>query len=162
VTGMGMITPIGLDVPSTWRAMQESRSGTGPITQFDASAFDVQVAAEVKGFDPESLMDRRSARRSGRHTQMAVVAANEAVASANSACASGGDAIGQAMNLLRLGYADCIIAGGAEAVIGRVMVASLGGIGALTHTWNAQPEKASRPFDAKRSGFVLGEGAGVL
>ena len=82
--------------------------------------------------------------------------------SVNSACASGGDAIGQAMNLLRLGQADCILAGGAESMISRVPIASLGGLGALTKTWNDQPEKASRPFDAKRSGFVLGEGAGVL
>jgi 3-oxoacyl-[acyl-carrier-protein] synthase II len=186
----------------------------------------------VKGFVPEDLMDRRTARRSGRHTQMAVVAAREAVeaagleiteanrddigvilassgtlftigeqdkiieergpsrvdpltvprvgqysaaarvgrllevrgpnSSVNSACASGGDAIGQALNLLRLGEAQCILAGGTEAIITPVAVASLGGLGALTKGWNATPEKGSRPFDAKRSGFVLGEGAAVL
>jgi 3-oxoacyl-[acyl-carrier-protein] synthase II len=82
--------------------------------------------------------------------------------SVNSACASGGDAIGQAMNLMRLGQAECIIAGGAEALISRVVIASLGGLGALTKTWNDEPSRASRPFDAKRSGFVLGEGAGIL
>ena len=232
VTGVGLVTPLGLDVPSTWQAMLVGVSGTGPITHFDASQFDVQVDAEVKGFVPEELMDRRSARRSGRHTQMAVVAADEAVKSAglviddenrdsigviiassgaffsigeqdriidergpgrvdpltvpkvgqysaavrvgrlhevrgpnssvNSACASGGDAIGQAMNLMRLGQADCVIAGGAEALISRVVIASLGGLGALTKTWNAEPLRASRPFDARRSGFVLGEGAGIL
>jgi 3-oxoacyl-[acyl-carrier-protein] synthase II len=232
VTGLGMVSPLGLDVPTTWRAMLDGRSGTGRITHFDPSAFDVQVDAEVKGFVAEDLMDRRTARRSGRHTQMAVVAAREAVESANlliddsnrdsigvliassgalftvgeqekiidergpgrvdpltvpkvgqysaavrvgrllevrgpnssinSACASGGDAIGQALNLMRLGQADCILAGGAEAMISRVVIASLGGLGALTKTWNAQPEKASRPFDAKRSGFVFGEGAAVL
>jgi 3-oxoacyl-[acyl-carrier-protein] synthase II len=227
-----MVTPLGLDATSSWKAMLEGKSGTGSLTHFDASRFDVQVSAEVKGFVPEDLMDRRTARRSGRHTQMAVVAAREAVESAgliidesnrdsigvliassgalftigeqdriidergpgridpltvprvgqyspavrvgrlmevrgpnssiNSACASGGDAIGQAMNLLRLGQAECVLAGGAEAMISRVVVASLGGLGALTKTWNAEPERASRPFDANRSGFGLGEGAGVL
>ena len=232
VTGLGMVTPLGLDAHTSWKSLLAGKSGTGPITHFDASRFDVQVSAEVQGFVPEELMDRRTARRSGRHTQMAVVAAREAVTSANltidesnrdaigvmiassgalfsigeqdriidergpgridpltvprvgqyspavrvgrlmevrgpnssinSACASGGDAIGQAMNLLRLGQAECILAGGAEAMISRVVVASLGGLGALTKTWNGEPERASRPFDAKRSGFVLGEGAAVL
>ncbi len=232
VTGIGMVTPLGLNAPDSWQAMLEGRSGTGPITQFDSFDSDVKVAAEVKGFVPENLMDRRTARRSGRHTQLGVVAGLEAAASANltidesnrdsigviiassgalqligeqelvaeakgatrvdpltvprvgqysaavrvgrllevrgpnssvnSACASGGDAIGQAMNLMRLGYADCMLAGGAESMIGRVVISSLGGLGALTKTWNDHPEQASRPFDARRSGFVLGEGAGVL
>jgi 3-oxoacyl-[acyl-carrier-protein] synthase II len=227
-----MVTPLGLTAPATWQAMLEGRSGTGPITQFDSSDSEVKVAAEVKGFVAEDLMDRRTARRSGRHTQLAVVAGHEAAAhanltidesnrdsigviiassgglqlvgeqeliaqargasridpltvprvgqysaavrlgrllevrgpnsSVNSACASGGDAIGQAMNMMRLGYAECMLAGGAESMIGRVVVSSLGGLGALTKTWNDQPERASRPFDAKRSGFVLGEGAGVI
>ena len=232
VTGLGMITPLALDAPATWRAMLAGVSGTARITTFDPEAFDVQVAAEVKGFVAEDLMDRRTARRSGRHTQMAVVAAREAIESANliiddanrdaigvliassgmlfaigeqervidergpgrvdpltvprvgqysaavrvgrllevrgpnssinSACASGGDAIGQAFNLMRLGEAECMLAGGSESMIARVPIASLGGLGALTKAWNHQPEKASRPFDAKRSGFVLGEGAAVL
>jgi 3-oxoacyl-[acyl-carrier-protein] synthase II len=232
VTGLGMVTPVGLDAGSSWQALLEGRSGTGPITLFDDFDSDVKVAAEVKGFVPEDLLDRRTARRSGRHTHMGVVAANEAVASAglkiddsnrdsigvviassgalhnigeqevianergttrvdpltvprvgqyspavrvgrllevrgpnssvNSACASGGDAIGQALGLLRLGYADCMLAGGAEALIGRVVTASLGGLGALAKSWNHDPEHASRPFDAKRAGFVLGEGAAIL
>jgi 3-oxoacyl-[acyl-carrier-protein] synthase II len=82
--------------------------------------------------------------------------------SVNSACASGGDAIGEAMNLMRLGQADCMLAGGAEAMISRVLISSLGGLGALAKTWNAEPLRASRPFDQKRSGFVLGEGAAIL
>jgi 3-oxoacyl-[acyl-carrier-protein] synthase II len=221
-----------LGAPSTWESLLAGRSGTGPITHFDATDSEVKVAAEVKNFVAEDLLDRRTARRSGRHTHMAVVAAQEAVASAglvidesnrdsigvliassgalhnigeqeivanergpsrvdpltvprvgqyspavrvgrllevrgpnssvNSACASGGDAIGQAMNLLRLGQAECMLAGGAEALIGRVVIASLGGLGALTKGWNTMPDKASRPFDAKRSGFVLGEGAAIL
>ena len=232
VTGVGMVTPLGLDVPTSWQALLAGRSGTGPISYFDATNFDVQVAGEVKGFVAEDLLDRRTARRSGRHTQMAVVAANEAVAAAglviddenrdsigviiassgalfsigeqekvidergasrvdpltvprvgqysaavrvgrlmevrgpnssvNSACASGGDAIGQALNLLRLGQADCMIAGGSESMTSRVIIASLGSLGALAKSWNAAPERASRPFDARRSGFVLGEGAAIL
>jgi 3-oxoacyl-[acyl-carrier-protein] synthase II len=212
--------------------MKAGRSGTGPITHYDASAFEVQVAGEVKGFVAEDLLDRRTARRSGRHTHMAAVAAYEAVAAANltidetnrdaigviiassglhdavveqdrvieergpgrvdpltvprigqysaavrvgrllevrgpnssvnSACASGGDAIGQALNLLRLGQAGCMIAGGSEAMVSRVVMASLSGLGALVKTWNHAPERASRPFDARRGGFVLAEGAGVL
>jgi 3-oxoacyl-[acyl-carrier-protein] synthase II len=232
VTGVGMVTPLGNDVASTWQGMLAGRSGLGRITHFDPEGFEVQIAGEVKGFVAEDLMDRRTARRSGRHTQMAVVAANEAVADAgleiteanrdaigaiiassgtlftigeqdkiidergpnrvdpltvprvgqysaaarigrlleirgpntsvNSACASGGDAIGQALNLLRLGQASCILAGGSEAIVTRVAIASLGGLGALTKAFNATPERGSRPFDANRSGFVLGEGAAVL
>ncbi len=232
VTGVGMVTPLGLDVATSWEGLRSGRSGLSRISQFDPTGFDVQIAGEVKSFVPEDLMDRRTARRSGRHSQMAVVAANEAVAAANlaieasnrdaigvmiassgqlfsiptqdriidergpgrvdpltvprvgqysaavrvgrvlevrgpnstvnSACASGGDAIGQALNLMRLGQAECMLAGGSEAMVGRVGIASLGGLGALTKAWNAEPERGSRPFDAKRSGFVIGEGAAIL
>ena len=232
VTGVGMITPLGLDAPSSWQAMLAGKCGIQRISHFDPEGYDVQIAGEVKGFVPEERMDRRTARRSGRHTQMAVVAANEAVAAAgleindsnrdqigvllassgtlftvgeqekvieergpqrvdpltvprvgqysaaarvgrvlevrgpnssvNSACASGGDAIGQAINIMRLGMADCMLAGGSEAIITRVAIASLAQLGALTKAWNDAPKKGSRPFDAKRSGFVLGEGAAVL
>ena len=234
ITGLGLVTPVGLDVASTWEAMLAGRSGTDTITNFDASRFEVQVAGEVKGFVPENLMDRRTAHRSGRHTQMAVVAAREAVESAklvvddsnrdaigvmiassgshetiagqdriiedenrgpsrvdpltvprigqysaavrvgrllevrgpnssnNSACASGGDGIGQALNMLRLGYAECIVAGGSEAMVTPVVVAAMSQLGALVKSWNHEPKRASRPFDAKRGGFVLGEGAGIL
>jgi 3-oxoacyl-[acyl-carrier-protein] synthase II len=232
VTGVGMVTPLGLDLSSTWSALLAGRSGLGRISHFDPARFEVQIAAEVKDFEPENFMDRRTARRSGRHTQMAVTAANEALASAglsindsnrdaigvvlassgtlftigeqdkvieergpsrvdpltvprvgqysasarvgrvlevrgpnssiNSACASGGDAIGQALNMMRLGYADCILAGGSEAIITPVAIAALGNLGALTKTWNDEPQRGSRPFDARRSGFVLGEGAAVL
>lgn len=232
VTGIGMVTPLGLDTDSTWSAMLAGTPGIRRISHFDPEGFDVQIAAEVKGFVPEDHMDRRTARRSGKHTQMAVVAAQEAMnaarldlsgvdrdamgvvlassgtlftigeqekildergpqrvdpltvprigqysasvrvarileirgpnSSVNSACASGGDAIGQAVNMMRLGYADRMIAGGSEAIITRVSIAALSQLGALTKTWNHDPERGSRPFDAKRSGFVLGEGAAVL
>src|SRR3989304_3805771 len=232
VNAQGLVPPPALAGPRSRKALLAGVSGTGRISHFDPEAFEVQVAAEVKGFVAEDLMDRRTARRSGRHTPLALVAANEAVApatltiddanrdaigvlvassgmlfaigeqelvieargpsrvdpltvprvgqysaavrvgrllevrgpnsSVNSACASGGDALGQALNLIRLGYAECMLAGGSEAMISRVPIASLGGLGALTKSWNHAPEKASRPFDAKRSGFVLGEGAAVL
>src|SRR3990172_8629007 len=83
VTGVGMVTPLALDAPSSWKALLAGVSGTGRISHFDPEAFEVKVAAEVKGFVAEDLMDRRTARPPGRHTHMAVVAANEAVASAN-------------------------------------------------------------------------------
>src|SRR5688500_439552 len=79
VTGVGLVTPLGHDVPSTWDAMLAGKSGTARVSAFDAEAYEVQVAGEVKGFVPEALMDHRTARRSGRHTQFAVVAAREAV-----------------------------------------------------------------------------------
>jgi 3-oxoacyl-[acyl-carrier-protein] synthase II len=232
VTGVGLVTPLGLDVEASWGGLLAGRSGTNRITAFNPEGFEVQVAGEVKGFVAEELMDHRTARRSGRHTQFAVVATDEAVRMArltidetnrdaigvviassgtmhnvteqdqiidergpnrvdpltvprlgqysagvrvgrilgvrgpnstvNSACASGGDAIGQAMNMMRLGLADCMVTGGAEAMVSRVLIATLGRMGALTKTWNHEPEHASRPFDARRSGFVLGEGAGIL
>jgi len=232
VTGVGIVSPLGLDAPSTWAAMLAGTPGITRITQFDPEGFDAQIAGEVKGFVPEELMDRKVARRSGRHTQMAVVAAHEAVKSAcleinatnrdeigvyiassgalfviaeqdkvleqrgphrvdpltipkvgqysaamrvgrefavrgpnssvNTACASGGDAIGQALNFLRLGLAECMIAGASEALINPVTVAGLGNLGALAKTWNAEPPRGSRPFDAQRSGFVLGEGSALL
>src|SRR6266705_1666893 len=82
VTGLGIVSPLGVDAPSTWQAMLAGKSGVRRITHFDPQGFDVQIAGEVKGFVPEDLMDRRVARRSGRHTQMAVAAAHEAVKNA--------------------------------------------------------------------------------
>jgi 3-oxoacyl-[acyl-carrier-protein] synthase II len=80
----------------------------------------------------------------------------------NSACASGTDALGHALNLIRTGSAEVLLAGAAEAIVTPVGVASMAVLGALTKDWNDEPERASRPFDARRSGFVLGEGAGML
>ena len=79
ITGLGAITPLGLDMPSTWAAMMAGRSGAGPITRFDASAFEVQFAAEIKGFEPTNYMDRKTARRSDRVVQIALVATGEAL-----------------------------------------------------------------------------------
>ena len=232
VTGLGVISPVGLEVKTFWQNLLSGRSGIGPITLFDASNFPVRIAAEVKDFDPQQYLDFKMARRSGRFAQMAVAASQQALCAAglevneetrdrigvvvassggqfeigrqeeviekrgasrvdplliprlggymaaarvgrvlnvrgpnttiNSACASGTDALGHAWNLIRTGSAEVLLAGAAEAIVTPVGVASMAVLGALTKSWNDEPERASRPFDAKRSGFVLGEGAGML
>jgi 3-oxoacyl-[acyl-carrier-protein] synthase II len=232
VTGLGAITPLGLDVPTTWAALVEGRSAGGPITQFDASDCEVRIGCEVKGFDPRSFMDHREARRTDRFTQYALGAAKEALAdsginkesvdpwrvgvliatgiggihtlvdtietigqrgpsrgsplavpmlmanaaagniaithgfhgpnySISSACASSNHALGEAMETIKRGDADVMVAGGAEAALALIAVATLGNAGALSKR-NDDPAGASRPFDATRDGFVWGEGAAVL
>ena len=232
VTGLGVLSPVGLDVETTWQSLLAGRTGITNITLFDASEFPVRVAAEVHDFDPQQYLDYKTARRSGRFQQLAVAAAQQALCSAalevndetrdeigvivassggafemskheavieergasrvdpliiprlgghmaaarvgrvlgvrgpnstiNSACASGTDALGHALNLIRSGSADVLIAGSAEAIVTPVGVATMAVLGALTKDWNDEPERASRPFDARRSGFVLAEGAGML
>ncbi len=230
VTGMGAITPIGLNVEEFWQGLAAGKSGVAPITRFDATDFRVKVDAEVKGFDPTKCMDLKAVDRSPRAVQLVVGAANEAVASAkldmtqecpervgvsvaamvgsdyivkqnelinrrgprradplfitkaspsggamvigmmlgakgpnssvNTLCASGVDAIGTALNFIRLGYADVMIAGGADSSLDLVSVAGVDILGALSR--ESDPLKASRPFDANRDGFVYGEGAGLV
>ena len=232
ITGIGAITPIGNDAETFWRNLLAGKSGITSITHFDASKFPVQVAGEVKGFDPLEVMEHRAARRSGRFAQLALKAAKEALCSArieldsatatetgvimastggvfemgrqqtiidergpnrvdpliiprwgphmaagrvgrelglrgpnssvNSACASATDALGHAFMMIRAGAADILLSGGTEAIITPVAIATMGLMGALSKGYNATPEKASRPFDLNRDGFVLGEGAGVL
>ncbi|MBV9790516.1 MAG: beta-ketoacyl-[acyl-carrier-protein] synthase II, partial [Chloroflexi bacterium] len=79
VTGLGAVTPLGLDVASLWSGIKEARSGIGPITRFDASDFDTKIAAEVSGFDPLTVMDRKEARRTDRVIQLAMAATAEAL-----------------------------------------------------------------------------------
>ena len=232
VTGIGVVSPVGLDVESFWQSLLAGRSGIGPITNFDTTNHIVRIAAEVRDYDPQQHMDYKMARRSGRYAQFAVGASRQALCSAglevndetrdqigvlvassggafemgkqeeiiarrgagrvdplliprlgghmaaarvgrvlnvrgpnttiNSACASGTDAIGHALNMIRSGSADVLLAGAAEAIVSPVGVASMAVLGALTKEWNDEPERASRPFDAHRSGFVLAEGAGIL
>ncbi len=232
VTGMGAISPLGLDVPTLWQGLLEGRSGAAPITLFDASPYDTRFACEVKGFDPLNYMDRKEARRSDRYTQMAIAAADEAMCNAGleigannaervgviigsgvgglmtireqfytlvtkgpravspftipmiignmaagqvamrygakginycttSACASSAHAVGEAFEAIRRGVAEAIIVGGSEAPIDPFGVASFCAARALS-TRNDAPDKACRPFDAQRDGFVMAEGAGVL
>ncbi|HEX7049854.1 MAG TPA: beta-ketoacyl-ACP synthase II [Longimicrobiales bacterium] len=235
VTGMGAVTPIGLGVPAFWAALLEGRSGAGPITRFDASAFSTRFACELKGFDPLDHMDRKLANRLDPYAQYAVAAAGEAVRDAGldsggmaeadrdrvgvifgsgqgglitfqnqtktllergpgrlspffvpmmipdmaagviamehgfrgpnhcvvSACATGNHNIADALMLIQRGDADVVVSGGAEAAICEVGVGGFAAARALS-TRNDAPAEASRPFDAERDGFVMGEGAGAL
>lgn len=230
ITGMGAITPLGLNVEEYWQGLKEGRSGVGFITLFDASLYPVKVAAEVKGFDPLNYMSHKRMDRAERVTQFAIAAARMAVEDAkldmsaekpdqvgvilatsgamsklidlgesinkrgaraihplliprvapsmvsaqvglelgakgpnttlNSACASGSDSLGTAFNHILLGHAEVILAGGSEAIIDKFGIGSTGGVGALSR--NPDPQKASRPFDKNRDGFIFAEGAGVL
>jgi len=233
VTGMGAITPVGNDVATTWRSLIEGKSGTAPITKFDASNFPVKFAAEVKGFNPLDFMDRKEAKRADQYTQYAVAAARQAMTNANlverngmdpdrigviigsgigglksfeeqhdvyrergvgkispffipmfiadiaagivsmmfnakgpnyatvSACATSAHAIGDAYRTIQYGDADVMITGGAEATVTPMAIGGFANMKALSER-NDSPETASRPFDATRDGFVMGEGAGVL
>lgn len=232
VTGMGIISPLGLDVATTWDGIINGRSGVDFITAFDPEGFDTHFAAEVKGFDPENYLDRKEARRMDRFAQFAAVAAQQAckqaglergsvdpyrvgviigsgiggigtlstqheiliergpkrvspflipmmlgdMASAQvsmvtgsmganycavSSCSSGADALGQAWAMIRRGQEDIVLAGGSEAPVVPVAVAGFNALRALSR-FNEDPSKASRPFDATRDGFVMGEGAAVL
>jgi len=232
VTGLGCVTPIGLDVPTTWHAMVAGISGVGPITSFDASGFETRIAAEVKGFDPTRYVGPKGARRMDRFVQLGLAAAIEAFQDAGltvdecsaerigvvggsgiggigilsqqfevlftkgperlspflipmlimdmlagqvsitlgvkgpnfgivSACATSGHAIGEAAEVIRRGDADAMIAGGSEAGVVPIGVGAFGAMRAIS-TRNDEPEKASRPFDAERDGFVIGEGGGMM
>jgi len=233
VTGMGVITPVGNDVATTWRSLIEGKSGTAPITKFDASTFPVRFAAEVKGFDPLKYMDRKEAKRADAYTQYAVAAARQAMQNADlvdrngmdpdrigviigsgigglksfeeqhdvyrergvgkispffipmfiadiaagivsmqfnakgpnyatvSACATSAHAIGDAFRTIQYGDADIMITGGAEATVTPMAIGGFANMKALSER-NDSPETASRPFDATRDGFVMGEGAGIL
>jgi 3-oxoacyl-[acyl-carrier-protein] synthase II len=230
---MGAITPVGNDVATTWRSLIEGKSGTAPITKFDASNFPVKFAAEVKGFNPLDYMDRKEAKRADQYTQYAVAAARQAMTNANlverngmdpdrigviigsgigglksfeeqhdvyrergvgkispffipmfiadiaagivsmmfnakgpnyatvSACATSAHAIGDAYRTIQYGDADVMITGGAEATVTPMAIGGFANMKALSER-NDSPETASRPFDATRDGFVMGEGAGVL
>ena len=232
ITGIGVISPVGNDLRSTWEAIVAGRSGVAPITRFDPEGHQTRFAAEVQDFDPAARLGRKEARRTDRYTHFAVAAAFAAleqsgltidVANADrvgvligsgmggaetidagmetvltegpgrlspffmpmflgnmasgtvaiatgargpnfspvSACASSAHAIGEAAEILRRGDADVILAGGSEAPMARMVVAGFNAMGALS-TRNDDPEAASRPFDAERDGFVLGEGGAVL
>jgi 3-oxoacyl-[acyl-carrier-protein] synthase II len=232
VTGIGAITPLGLDMATTWEALIAGKSGIDYITLFDASNLEVKIAGEVKGFDPNSYINRKDSRRMDRFAQMAVAAGYQAVKNASlkidstnendigvfigsgigglttlfeqarvlvekgpdrvspflapmmiadiaaaqisialgvkgpnmcmtSACSSGSDAIGLAAEYIKFGNAEVMIAGGAEAIINPLGVTAFSQLKALS-TRNGAPQKASRPFDRDRDGFILAEGAVAL
>ena len=231
VTGLGAVTPIGNDVPSFWEGLSSGRNGITRVTSFDPTDHIVQIAGEVKDFDPEQYLERRVARRTGRFAQFSAAAGLQALEDSgivpdeygaddigvviatsgdaldmgpewekylqkgskgvdpfiitrmgqhmaaaslarqigvrgpnttiNTACASGTDALGHGLSMVRLGHAKAVLVGGAESMITPLALSSMGRMGALSKN-NDDPEHASRPFDANRDGFILGEGAGVL
>lgn len=245
ITGMGVVSPIGHDVQSTWSNLMAGKSGIAPIKQFDASAFPTYIAAEVKNFKPNSQHKGKHTRFAMSFTQYALEAAQQAfddagilptqenaarwgvvtgsgmmtsefsylhrfqqacaqdgdadwnllqtkarefyqlvdfgqttsnsglsllvqqfgikgyASSVHTACASGGQALGLAMQVIRRGEADFMLAGGFDSMINPLGLSSFCLLGALS-TYNDTPETASRPFDGTRNGFVLGEGAAFI
>jgi 3-oxoacyl-[acyl-carrier-protein] synthase II len=245
ITGLGLVTPVGNDVATTWSSVLGGRSGAAPISLFDASGFSTRIAAEVKGFDDASVAhDRRMMKFANRSHRFALEAAEQAMRDANveptaatgarwgctvgtgmmgvayadlegvqvqaaadgelhpalllgnqtavdpmvfcrsqataglalltrrfgihgyatsvhTACASGGQAIGTALKLIRRGSVDFALAGGFDSMISPIGLAGFCLLSAVSAD-NDTPETASRPFDATRNGFVLGEGAGFL
>jgi 3-oxoacyl-[acyl-carrier-protein] synthase II len=232
VTGLGVISPVGLTASDMWEALVSGQSGVDYISSFDPTSFETKFAAEVKGFDPMVYVSRKEAHRMDRFTQFAVAASLQAVEAAglkidnsntdeigviignsvcgllevaeqlevlretgprkispilaptmtgdaapvqvslilgakgpnyspSSACSSGSDGIGHAYNTIRYGQAKVMLAGGTEAPIAPVCIAAFNAARALS-TCNSEPQSACRPFDAKRDGFVLGEGAAII
>lgn len=231
ITGLGLVTPLGLSVQSTWDALLQGKSGVGIIQRFDPSEYPAQIAAEVKGFDPLSVMEKKEVKKYDAFTHYAVAAAQEAIADSGlsikeeadrvgvmmasgmggfssldyhlqvfhqeghrrlspffipstiintvagivsimsgakgpnysvvSACATGNHAIADAFHIIRRNEADAMIAGSSEATVHPVAINGFANMKALS-TRNDAPEKASRPFDRDRDGFVMGEGSGVL
>ncbi len=231
VTGMGAVTPIGIGVEAFWEGLKQGRKGFAPITRFDASEYKCSLAAEVRDFDPEKYMDKKTARRMEQFCQFAVAAAGEAIADAGlnleqedswrvgcsigsgigslqamereydrltqkgpsrvsplfvplmisnmaagnvsifyglkgknlnvvTACATGTNSIGEAFRAIQYGDADVMAAGGAEGCVTPLGIAGFCALTALSSS--TDPQRCSIPFDKDRSGFVMGEGAGVV
>ena len=232
VTGVGMITPLGVGTGPTWEAILGGKSGVGPITKFDASQFSTTIAAEVKGFAPEDFVDRKEIKRMDPFIHLAMASAHLAMEDAGlsidgemgprvgvymgsglgglstleryhqayleegvrkispffipmlisnlapghiairygakgpnitttTACAASSHAIGEALVAIRRGVCDAVIAGGSEATITPMGLGGFCAMKALSSR-NDDPERASRPFDKDRDGFVMGEGAAIL
>lgn len=231
VTGLGAVTPIGNNVEAFWSGVKEEKIGFAPITRFDATDYKSKLAAEVKDFNPEEYMDKKSARRMELFCQFAVAAAGEAMKDAGldmeqedpwkvgcaigsgigslqaiereygrlvekgpsrvgplfvpmmisnmaagnvsimyglkgkslnvvTACATGTNSIGEAFRTIQYGDADVMLAGGTEGAVTPVGIAGFTALTALSDSQD--PERCSIPFDSERSGFVMGEGAGVV
>ncbi len=232
VTGIGLVSPLGVGTEVTWQKICEGKSGIGPITAFDASRFNSRIAGEVRDFDPLQFIDRRELRKMGRFIQFAIAASEFAVQAANlkitpelatrtgvyigsgigafeiierehkvylekgperispffipativnlaagyvsirfgakgpnsataTACTSSAHAIGDSFKIIQRGDADIMICGGAEACITPMGVGGFAAMRALSQR-NDEPERASRPWDRERDGFVVGEGSGIL
>ncbi|HOJ77076.1 MAG TPA: beta-ketoacyl-ACP synthase II [Bacillota bacterium] len=232
ITGIGLVTPIGLNTNENWDSLLAGRSGIAPITRFDTSKHATTIAGEVKNFDPANFIEKKEIKKMDRFIHYAIAAAEEALADSGfkitpenaervgtivgsgmggvetlcnnenacvqqgpgrvsaffvpgcvinlapgqisirtgakgpnfspvSACATGTHALGEAYHIIKRGEADVVFSGGAEAAITPLAVAGFNNMKALS-TNNETPEKASCPFDAKRNGFVMGEGSGIL
>ncbi len=230
VTGLGAVTPLGNDVPSTWDAAVNGRSGIDFIQAFETDGLPIRIAAEIKGFDPLSVASAKDARKLENYVLISLSAAKEALADAQltdfdpdrvgiifgsaiggvtmiaeqalilkergpdrvapsflpnvlvdtasgqmaislgikgpnyaivSACATGSHAIGEAAELIKRGWADAAIAGGVESCVDPLILAGFTAMRGLASE-NEYPPRASRPFDATRDGFVIGEGAGAV
>jgi 3-oxoacyl-[acyl-carrier-protein] synthase II len=233
ITGIGAVTPVGIGKDEFWKAMLEGKNGIGRITRFDASEHKVQIAGEVKDFEPADYMDKKESKRIDRYAQFAIAAAKMAIEDSKldlekenrerigtfvgsgiggietmhsqyeklfskgpskispffipmmignmaagqisimfglqgpsscmvTACATGTNNIGDALRVIQRGEADVMVAGGTEASISSAPVAGFSAMKALCADHNDDPEHASRPFDKNRSGFVMGEGAGIV
>jgi len=232
ITGVGMITPLGIGVEQSWNGLLAGRSGIKKITQFDAANFPTRIAGEVDGFNPEEYIEPKEIKKMDRFIHFALAAAQMAMNDSGlkitdenaeragvivgsgigglrsiehyhsvllekgprritpffipmlvvnlasgqisikfgakgpnsavvTACATGSHAIGDAFKIIQRGDADAMIAGGTEAVITPLGIGGFNAMKALS-TRNDEPEKASRPFDMDRDGFIMGEGAGVV
>ena len=232
VTGVGLLTPLGIGTETSWEAIRAGRSGVGPITQFDAAAFSCRIAGEVKGFDPANYIEKKEIKKMGRFIQFAIVAAECALKGSGlivtpenaervgvyigsgiggfevierehqtllehgprrispffipatiinlasgyvsirsgakgpnsataTACTTSAHSIGDSYRLIQHGDADAMICGGTEACITPMGIGGFAAMRALS-TRNDEPQRASRPWDKDRDGFVVGEGAGML
>ena len=233
ITGLGVISPIGIGKETFWTALINGTNGIERITRFDPTDFSCQIAGEVNDFNPDDFIDKKESKRMDRFTQLALAAAHLAVDDSKidlnavdrnrfgvyigagiggmdtlhnqyqrlfekgpmrispffipmmipnlaagqvaidfkihgpalcivTACASGTDCIGEAFRAIQHGYADLMLAGGTEAAISPAGVAGFCTMKALCFDHNDDPEHASRPFDKNRSGFVMGEGSGIV
>ncbi|MBV8202151.1 MAG: beta-ketoacyl-ACP synthase II [Acidobacteria bacterium] len=232
VTGVGLVSPLGVGTAETWRGLLAGKSGIGRISHFDPAGFPSQIAGEVKGFNPQDYVDKKDVKKSDLFIHFALAATRFAVTDSGltidesnrdrvgvvigsgigglpliesmhstlltkgpgrvspffipglivnmaagqvsihygargpntspaTACTTGLHAIGDAFRLIQHDEADAMIAGGSEAVITPLAIAGFCAMRALSHR-NDEPERASRPWDAARDGFVIGEGAGIL
>jgi 3-oxoacyl-[acyl-carrier-protein] synthase II len=232
VTGVGLVSPLGIGTGANWEALCAGQSGIGPITRFDASQFSARIAGEVKDFDPLQFVDKKDVKKMDVFIQLAIAAADFAMGDAKlkvnpecatrtgvfiasgiggfstierehkalldggprrispffipaaiinlaagqvsirfgakgpnsatcTACSASAHAIGDAFEIIRRNDADVMIAGGSEAAITPMGVGGFAAMRALS-TRNDDPQRASRPFDKDREGFVMGEGAGVI